>query len=451
MYRIFLSLYSFIYFVTLLLSIPVLYIRRLRTGKNAHLNERLGRLLSSPDVSDQPVVWIHAVSVGEVKAIRPLATLLQKKGLRLLVSTTTETGQELAQDLFKGAADIFYFPLDLPKVCRRFIQKLSPDLILLTETEFWPNFIEAAWQSRVPVIVVNGRLSDRSFPRYRRAARLLKPILERISHFCMQSRQDKERILSLGVAPEKVNWVGNLKFDYHQGEEKEDHRLQELILRFLNGSNPDGTDQQLIWLCGSTREGEEELLVPVYLRLKEKYPLLRWIIVPRHPRRCPGVRDLLEKARVPCVLRSTLSPKQQNEQQPLDCIVVDTIGELPHLYPIADLVFIGGSLVPTGGQNPIEPAAFAKPILFGPHMENFREIAESFVSSYAALQVDSPDELQQRLEALIQDYNTRTWLGRNARKVIRSNKGALDRTAQIVLQHLPSNRQYDSKSLFSTL
>lgn len=450
MYRIFLFLYSLVYYVALLLSLPFIYLRRLRNGKRAHLRERLGHSLTPRKTSSRKTIWIHAVSVGEVKAIQPLAALLEKKGFELLISTTTETGQKLACNLFKNSAHVFYFPFDLPGTCHRFIKNLAPDLILLTETEFWPNFINAASQAKVPIIVINGRISDRSYPRYRRAASLLKPVLDRIDHFCMQSRQDKERILTLGVAPEKVNWVGNLKFDY-QLEEEDPNFLETLIVSSLGSLSGDGNEQRLIWLCGSTREGEEDLLLPVFLSLKERHPLLKWILVPRHPHRCPGVKTLLEKAGVSCALRSTLSPSSEPGRQPVDCIIVDTIGDLLHLYPTADLVYIGGSLVPTGGQNPIEPAAFAKPILFGPHMENFREIAQSFVDNYAALQVSTPEELRERLEALIKDHNTQKWLGRNARKVVRSNQGALERTAQIILGRLPADRSHDSQSLVPTL
>lgn len=448
MYRIFLSLYSLGYYLALVFSLPFLYFRRFRSGKRAHLKERMGRSLAPRPSCDQKAIWIHAVSVGEVKAITPLANLLHSKGFEVLISTTTETGQQVANDLFKATARVFYFPLDLPGTCRRFLDKLAPDLILLTETEFWPNFIDAASQAHIPIMVINGRISDRSYPRYRRAARLLRPVLDRIEHFCMQSRQDKERILNLGVPAEKVNWVGNLKFDYPL-EKPKDNRLEELMRAPLRSFTGRDQEEQLIWLCGSTREGEEDVLLPVFLHLQEKHPGLKWILVPRHPHRCTGVKDLLESAGVRSVLRSTLPSATENQQ--VDCILVDTVGELLHLYPLADLVYIGGSLVPTGGQNPIEPAAFGKPILFGPHMENFREIAESFVRSYAALQVSSPEELEQRLEALIKDHNTRQWLGRNARKVIRSNQGALERTAQLIFQRVSANQPHDSESLVSTL
>src|SRR5690606_14588972 len=175
-----------------------------------------------------------------------------------------------------------------------------------------------------------------------------------------------------------------------------DNSLEELIRTALRSEAPDRHEEQLIWLCGSTRDGEEDLLVPVFLHLKEKHPGLKWILVPRHPHRCGKVRELLEGSGIRSILRSALPPETENQKA--DCILVDTIGELLHLYPLADLVYVGGSLVPTGGQNPIEPAAFGKPILFGPHMENFHEIAKSFVDSYAALQVSSPQELEQRLE-----------------------------------------------------
>lgn len=379
-------------------------------------------------------IWIHAVSVGEVNAVRPLVKRLLDEGYTALISTTTHTGQKIAQDHFGGQATVFYFPLDLRIICRNFLRQLEPDLVVLTETEIWPNFVVASAELGIPTILVNGRISDRSSVRYCRFRFFFRPLLRKMSHFCMQSKLDKQRVEEIGAPSNRVNWVGNLKFDYHLDLTPKQQQLNSVLKNVLAVQG-----NELIWLCGSTKPGEEEVLLGIFARLRKHHHSLRMLIAPRHPQRGPEIAGLARDLSQRCLLRSALDGAGE-ESARSDILILDSIGELAHVYGIADLVFMGGSLVPTGGQNVIEAAAFGKPILFGPHMENFREIAKAFTDSYAALQVNSAPELEEKLSDLLNDAHAREWLGRNARKVIRNNQGALDRTLKLLKQYVPNNR-----------
>lgn len=423
-------LYSLSYTLFLICYGPVyLLLTRGRRQVPIPWLQRLGKL--PPQLSLQPTatasIWIHAVSVGEVNLLGPLVNSLARIGWRLYISTTTETGQELARKRFSKDATIHYFPLDLRWSCRRYLERIRPARILIVETEIWPNFIWEAARRSIPVAIVNGRISDRSFRRYRLVRRLLRPVLLDISHFCMQSRTDKERVLELGAPAERVHLVGNLKFDYQLTPDPAKEAGIGRIKAWLSGGG-----RYPIWLCGSTREGEEGLLAQVFSRLRERFTSLRLVVVPRHPHRAPAVAAEIEGFKLSWRLRSRFDLESDTGSDPPDCLIVDTIGELAYLYAIADVVFVGGSLVPTGGHNIIEAAYFSKPILFGPHMENFREVASYFLDSYAALQVDSAQELLPKLTGLLEDPAAQRWLGRNARKVIRDNKGALERTLELL-------------------
>lgn len=420
--------YPLLYSAAALLYLPV-YLGRLfsRQGR-VPLLERAWRLPAKFDdlpPADGHRIWIHAVSVGEVQAVRPLVDRLHSGGDQVLVSTTTETGQRLAETLPPGPAACFYFPLDWQTTCRRYLRALRPDAVALAETEIWPGFIRAAGRLGTPLVLVNGRLSDRSFGRYRRLRPLLRPLLESFSAFCMQSRRDKERILELGAPPERVHLTGNLKYDYQLPDDPEKRLLAERLQALMK---PDPGD--LLWICGSTREGEEQLLLEAFARLRPDVPQLRLLLAPRHPHRIDQVEAALRRSQIPWLVRSRLDFEDPPPARPV--LVLDSIGELAHLYGLADMVFIGGSLFPTGGQNLIEAAHFGKPILFGPHMENFREVADAFLDAYAALQVRGHLELVPKLLDLARDPAARKWLGRNARKVVRDNQGAVERTVEIL-------------------
>ena len=453
MFRLLITVYSILYTLCLLAYLPIFLYRAIFTQRHRiHLLQRayrLPKLRGTARSSSAARVWIHAVSVGEVNAIRVLVDELALAPNQMWISTTTDSGQALAEKLFHDRACVFYFPLDWKWASLRHLRALRPSLVLLVETEIWPGFISAAESLSIPVLLINGRISDASFRRYRRIRFFLKPVLQRIQYFLMRSRQDKQRILELGAPPDRVRQVGNLKYDYGLPKNPQKQKLVEQIGRLLK---PDEKD--LLWVCGSTQDGEEEILLEAYSILRRDFPALKLLLAPRHPHRTARIGKLLESCRFSHVRRSDLAPdpvspfgsesepdqskapsKRRLEGNP-SVFVLDSIGELPYLYQLADAVFVGGSLVPGGGHNPIEAAYFGKPILFGPHMENFREIASSFLQSYAALQVRSGPELASRIGELLKDPVARNWLGRNARKVIRDNQGALQRTLEFVRQYL---------------
>jgi 3-deoxy-D-manno-octulosonic-acid transferase len=432
MYRVFLWIYSVLYGLLLPLYFLVFVYRVLFQDKELDsLLRRAGRPPQIPDepAADKPAIriWVHAVSVGEVKAIQPLVDALKRENNQLLVSTVTQTGQEMASHLFGDRAHVFYFPLDWQWICRRFLRAVRPAVILIAESELWPGFIAASHSLNIPILLINGRVSDRSFRRYRSITFLVQPLLKQITHFCMQTCEDEKRILEMGATPSRVNQMGNLKYDYHLVPSPQQESMVQLVRTAIK---PD--QNSLLWICGSTRDGEEEILLDVFQTLLEGPFSLQLLLAPRHPHRAHTVFGLLQQRQLTYLRRSQLQEEQLSAPQVL---VLDTIGELSYLYQLADLVFVGGSLFPTGGHNIIEAAYFGKPILFGPYMENFKEIATSFRDSNAALQVQSGEELMLKIRDLIMDPAAREGLGRNARQVIRDNQGALNRTIDVVRKY----------------
>lgn len=424
--RLLLIFYSIAYTLLLFAYLPFYFIRARRQGRKLHLPERAGfgpsgRLVREAGPPERPRIWIHAVSVGEVNLIRPLVEAL-RPDFELWISTTTETGQDLARKLYPRDP-VFYFPLDWGWLCRRYLREIRPQMVLVAETEIWPNLLFQAHRDQTPVVLINGRISDRSLARYRRARRLLAPVLGLIDQFCMQSKGDKQRIVDLGAPPDRVRTVGNLKYDYELRPDPEKSQAVERLAAILK---PD--ERSLLWICGSTREQEEEQLAEVFSALKRDFPSLRWLVAPRHTHRAEAITEVLASRGWRPVRRSQLNSSNCAPE----IMVLDTIGELAYLYQLADLVFIGGSLVPWGGHNIIEAANFGKPITFGPYMQNFKEIADTFVQAYAAIQVSSQDELLDRSRDLLQDAAARKWLGNNARRVVRENQGALKRTLEVV-------------------
>ena len=434
--RFWMTLYPLTYTLLLIAWLASSLYRYFAEGKRVHLRQRttlpqaFQRLSSAPEESR---IWIHAVSVGEVNSVCPLVAALRLPSSQLFISTTTETGQALARQLFQDRAHVFFFPLDWGWLCRRYLRAIRPSVVLIAETELWPGFITTADSLGVPIVIVNGRISDRSFRRYRRVRPAMQPILDRVERFCMQSNRDKKRMLELGAHKGRVHWIGNLKYDYDLPPAEEKLAAVSLARRLLQQSaeNP-------IWVCGSTREGEEEPLLQTYMQLRQDFPQLRLLMAPRHLRRAEVIERLLQDHALPYARRSEFDLLSQEEllQQECDVLILDSIGELPFFYELGDVIFVGGSLVATGGHNIIEAAYFGRPVLVGPHMENFREIADTFLEAYGALQVQEPEQLTEKIRDLLRDAKAREWLGRNARKVIRDNQGAVQRTLEIVEQYL---------------
>lgn len=363
-------------------------------------------------------IWFHAVSVGEVMAsfplIRALACSCRDRGVWL--STVTSAGQEVAKTKAQGIRGTFYLPYDLPWSVKRAITRLRPSLFVTAETEIWPNLLMSMKSHGIPSAMVNGRISDRSFPRYRQFKALFKTVLECFEVFCMQSQESAERILAMGADPHKVHVVGNLKFDISTP------RVDASHWRSLLGI-PEGAQ---VWVAGSTHPGEEEEILNAFLRISNKYPNLYLVIAPRAPERFEEVETMVACTGIPVRRRSR--PGKTNAR----VILLDTIGELAQLYALATVVFVGGSLKQRGGHNPLEAAVHGKPVVFGPHMENFREIASFLLEAEAARCTGNREELVHLVEEILAKPELGENMGRNGRAVLAAHRGATQRTMQLL-------------------
>ncbi len=365
-------------------------------------------------------IWVHAVSVGEVKAVQKLLARLrmQYPDRPLVLTTITATGQKLAKET-SGLADfVFYFPFDFRGAAKRALRRTNPELVVIAETEIWPNFLRECRRRKIPVVLLNGRISDRSFPRYRWIRGWLKTVLNDYSILGMQSELDRQRIETLGAPPEKVRVFGNLKYDSTATASQLDPDLSRLL-----------AESQPLWIAASTTSAgaaslpdEEEYVLKAFTSLRVKYPALKLMIAPRHPERFDSVERLVRSHGLECARRSTGTAVSFKE-----VFLLDSIGELAASFPFAKVVFMGGTLVPRGGHNILEPAAASRPIVFGPRMENFREISTLFLKGDAAIQVRDAAELVSAIDRLFQSESMASAMGSRAMAIVRSNSGATDR------------------------
>lgn len=421
-------LYDLTLYLSALFLVPYYLFRGVRYGKARHgIRERLGifRYDLRQHLQDRKVIWVHAVSVGETRAAIPLLKVLRKSypHAQILLSNVTETGRKIAAGIDEIDHFIF-FPFDLRWVVRKTLKVICPDIIILIETEIWPNFVLEAKAQNIPLVLVNGRISDRSFPRYRMVKKFLPPILDAISDYCMQSEQDSRRIRHLGAPSGRVRVTGNLKFDM-QPPQVDAGELAALARQLRLPGNA------RIWVAGSTHDDEEVQLAEVYQRLREICPELFLVLVPRHPERCRQVQDELEKRNFATVLRSSLS-QLHRELRPGEIMIVDTLGEVLKLYALSDLVFVGGSLVDIGGHNILEAALLQKPVMYGSHMQNFKEIARLVRAAHAGLQVKNADDLFRQMRILIENPDEAVRIGENGHHLLEQNRGATQRTLEII-------------------
>jgi 3-deoxy-D-manno-octulosonic-acid transferase len=423
--------YSLLLVLVLLIWSPLLLlgalgIRRHREG----WGERLGRY-PPPLIArlhDRHPVWLHAVSVGEVGAASVLAAVWTTRHpeLALLVSTVTATGREVARRSLPQAAGIVYFPFDLGIVVDRVLAMVRPRLILLTETEIWPNFLRGCRAAKIPVAVINGRISPRSFRRYRMVRPFFCRVLQGIDLFCMQSVADAERMLALGASPERVHVVGNLKFDAIPPADATslDEQWRERLK--IGAGRP-------VIVAGSTHPGEDEAVLRAFVHLRREFPELLLIVAPRHPDRLGAVEALIAANSLAAARRTTLTRTSEGRQ---DVVLLDTVGELSMVYAVASAVFIGGSLVPSGGHNLLEPAALGRPILFGPHMDNFAEASALFLEREAAVQIHGPDQLAPELARLLRDPSAGSRMGKAALECLAAHRGACERTVALLERYV---------------
>ncbi len=416
-------LYDLIWLVGAMALVPWYLLRRFCGGKNRQgLRERFGwyapgRLAL---LEGRPVLWLHAVSVGETRAAVPLIRGLKKRFPEhaLVLTNVTETGHAVAQDIAEIDLCLF-FPFDISWAVRRVLRQVRPDIVVIVETEIWPNLVACSQQAGIPLVLVNGRISDRSFPRYRKVRHLLRPVLNRFACLCMQTEQDGQRILALGALPERVSVTGNLKFD--MSCDGIDSMAQETV-RAAYGLPTDS----LVWVAGSTHPGEEELVLDAFVALRARGVKVSMVLAPRHPGRAQEVGQLLSSRGLKWVARTSLA-ELAGSLQVGDVLLVDTVGELLKLYAAADAVFVGGSLVPVGGHNVLEASLLKKPVLFGPHMENFREIARLVIDAGAGKQIRS-SELTDELEAMLHDSETMQAMGTAGYNLFHQHAGATERT-----------------------
>ncbi|MGA7615042.1 MAG: glycosyltransferase N-terminal domain-containing protein [Thermoanaerobaculia bacterium] len=411
------AIYEGLLFLVFILAIPYFSVVGLVRGKYfGSVRERLGRY---PGPAIDTDVWLHAVSVGEVMAAVPIVERIRRMRpeTSFVVTTTTLTGQATARRMFPHAA-VTYFPFDFSFSVRRFLDHYHPRVYATVETEIWPNVSRHCSRRGMPLILANGRLSDRSFPRYRRFRRLLRPVLSLYSAVLVREETDRERFVAIGAAPERVEVSGNVKFDYEA-----DPRPSPIAssIEALAGERP-------IFIAGSTVDGEEELLLPLFERLIAAGSFV--VLAPRKPERFDQVAALVSRAKIRFRRRSEL----EREEGGCDLLLLDSIGELARLYAHATAAFIGGSLMPTGGHNPIEAAAVGTPVAFGPHMSNFREIAASFISEHAALEVRDVDELFAFVTAVSADPSRREEWSRRAKAAVEKNRGAAEKTARRIVE-----------------
>ena len=401
----------------------------LRHKYRRSLPERLGRVATWTEPA--PPIWLHAVSVGEVMAATPLALELasRRPDLPLLVSTVTDTGRAVAEQRLPARQYVF-FPLDFGWAVRPALDRLRPRAVLLTETEIWPNFIRACGMRGIPVVLINGRISPRSFPRYRRVRPLFAKVLQGIGLFCMQTSQDAARILELGAPEDRVHVVGNLKFDLAMAG----HAGEGLVVRTMLGL----PNTRPVLVAGSTHRGEEGSVLKAFQAARRTAADLLLLLAPRHPERLAEVEGLLAQAGLQWVRRSRLPAPCASQQAGLPVkelppvILLDTMGELAKLYAAGTIVYVGGSLVPIGGHNVLEAAAYARPVLFGPHMGNFAEMARLFLEQGAGLQVRDATELGEQIVRLLAEPAAAGRMGEVGRSIVETHRGASRRTVDLL-------------------
>ncbi len=417
-------LYNIILILLTVLLFPVILFKLMTVPKyRGGLSQKLGRVRKRVTrvIQGTRPIWVHAVSVGEVMAAHPLIRELKKKfpGRKLILSTVTVTGNYTARLRVPEADAVFFFPFDYPWTVRRVIRRINPAVVLVAETELWPNFFRVLAQEGIPSAVINGRISPHSYNNYRKFRSFFGQVFAKVTLFCMQSEEDAIRVKDIGAPQDRVIVTGNLKFD------------QKIPAAKSNPvSLPAGSK---VLTAGSTHRGEEAALLDVFKRLREKFPELVLIIAPRHPERFDEVEGLVNGAGYDCQRRTRIRGTIK------DVLLLDTIGELRSFYGICDIAFVGGSLVKVGGHNLLEPAAMKKPVMFSRYMFNFKEISEALIAAGGGVLVKDKEELYVKAYKLLSDQKHAQLIGNRAFKVIEANSGAAKRTIDAVSRLIGDN------------
>lgn len=433
--------YSVLMAIVMVLLAPYFALQGLRRGKYlASFRQRMGHLPQtlSCNNSGPSSIWVHAVSVGEVLAAEPLIDGLKQRfpDRRIVLSTTTATGQRVAHERISSADGVFYFPFDWPGTVRRDLSQLRPALVVILETEIWPNFMREADRANIPVIFVNSRISDKSFRRFRRFKPLIGEFFERVLHkadlFLAQSAEDALRLKEMGAPAARIEITGNMKYDHEPpGPAALGNWLAQQIRE---------QERWPLLVAGSVVAGEEEIVLAAYDIVQRQWRHALFVLAPRKPERFDAAVRAVEERGWKAIRRSSLDMNAPLDEN-CDVLILDTIGELAGLYSLADAVFVGGSLVPSGGHNILEPAWFSKPPVFGPSMENFRGMAARFSSSGAGIQVSNAAQLGKVWVDLIQDPSGSAEMGRKARALVEANRGATAHTLGRIAELLESFSQ----------
>ena len=425
------ALYSLLMLVGFVVVSPYFVYRAVRYKKYVgSLSQRLGILPIGLNVDGDESIWIHAVSVGEALTVKALVEDLKVRypRLRLFLSTTTPAGQQVAKKHFPQVDGIFYFPFDWGFIVKRTLRIVKPRVFVMMETEIWPNLLRACRARGVKTILINGRISTRSYPRYKMIRPFFRRVLADVDRFCMQGEESASRLIDLGADPSRVTVTGSLKFDSLPAPVAY-ARPRDRVLRFFRISA-----NRVVVIAGSTMKPEEAAVFRAFARIKSISPGALLIVAPRQPQRFDEVAELAREEGFVTVKRSQLAIDAEPRS---DVVVLDTFGELAQVYQLATVVFVGGSLANLGGHNILEPAVFGKPVVFGPYMHNFKEIAEAFVANGAGVQVQSDRELEEALRALITDPVRRARLGAAARALVEANRGAKDKTLEVFATLFP--------------
>lgn len=417
------TLYSTIF----LLALPLILLRLIWRGFKApdyfkRWNERFGSIPAR--AGEQPLIWVHAVSVGEVEACRPLIKGLQERypAHQILITTMTPTGSARVKSLFADSVLHVYLPYDLNFAVRRFLKAMRPQFGVIMETELWPNLILSCAEQSIPLVVANARLSARSARGYHKVKKLTRLMLQRVPLIATQTHSDRDRFIELGAFKQKIHVVGNLKYEIAVAASAVERAES---IRSLWGNRP-------VFIAASTHDGEEEQILDAARKIRGQFRDLLLILVPRHPERFDRVTALCRRAGLTTLRRSEGKPCGSQIQ----VLVVDTMGELPIFYGTADVAFVGGSLVPVGGHNLLEPAALSRPVITGPHYFNFLEVTRQFLQHHAAIEVKNPEQLADCVIELLQNPQRRTEMGDAGRQLIEQSKGASQRLLNLIEVHL---------------
>lgn len=412
-------LYNLLALVLVVLAAPVFLYRLIReAGFGERLKQSFGWLPPETvaKVANKNAIWLHAASVGEIVATSPMVKEIKKEmpDSVVVISVVTASGYDMAKRIIPEADGVIFFPLDLPWLSCHVVKKIAPQAFLLVETELWPNFLKASRKSGIPVMMVNGRIGDKSFGNYRYLGSVLQDMLQTVVKFCMQSSIDAQYIIKLGADPQRVMVTGNTKYDQTYTDVSEDE--QKLLI-----SQYGFAGQRPIIIAGSTHKGEEESLFASFGKIRNRFPQACLVIAPRDIQRADELVSMAAASGHRAVKRSKLEKENAGGH---NTVILDTIGELGRVYSIADVVFVGGSLIPQGGHNILEPAAHGKPIVVGPHMFNFKDIYALLSDRKACITAKDPALLTDKLLAVLENKELSETMSKNARAIIEENRGA---------------------------